>query len=245
MLSNREQKIIRSLKLKKYRSIEECFVIEGNKLLEEAIKSSFLIDSIYATTQWIASNPMEMEVNEIAERELKKISNFTTPPGCLAVVKFPKEKLEKSSDLILALEHIQDPGNLGTILRSSLAFGVYTVVCSADSVDCFSPKVVQASMGAIFHLNIVYTDLVEYLANNKSNMAIYGAHLKGNGLYKTKFKKPAILVMGNESQGLSKELSEQIEHQIKIEHSTLVESLNVSMATAILLSEFRRQFSLQ
>jgi|SRR5690554_2006147 len=244
-LSNREEKLIRGLRLKKTRQSENCFLIEGDKLLLEAMNSQFNIIDVYATPSWSDSSKLNIVTKEISERELKSLSNLKTPPGCIAIVEIPKTKNIEVGDLNLAIEHLQDPGNLGTIMRSAAAFGVKNVTCSTDTVDCYNPKVVQASMGAIFQLQITYTDLKTHLEALPENHYVYGAHLAGENIYQTSLKTPATLLMGNESNGISEILEKLIHKKLKIPQSEAVESLNVSMATAVILSEFRRQISWQ
>lgn len=242
MLSHREEKLIRSLRLKKFRKQEQLFVVEGTKLLQEAIQSSYAVEQLFATADWLEQNKLpDVPINEISLSDLKKVSNLSQPPGVLALVSMKNNLKVVDNELVLVLEHVQDPGNLGTILRSALAFGVNTVVCSTDTVDCYSPKVVQASMGALFHLHVIYTDLSDYLKERKKISTIYGAHLEGENLYQTELKQPATLVMGNESHGLSQSIEQCIDHNVRIPHDSSVESLNVSMATTIILAEFRRR----
>lgn len=241
-LSQREEKLIRSLRQKKYRKKEQLFIVEGTKLLSEVQKSAYELVQVFASSEWLATEGIDFKnVREVEETDLKKVSNLSQPPGVLALVAMKHEVKVAESDFTLALEHIQDPGNLGTILRSAAAFGVKTVLCSTDTVDCYSPKVVQASMGALFHLNVVYTDLESYLSQEKERKRIYGTHLEGENLYKTTLQQPAILVMGNEANGLSPKLEKLLHQKLCIPHDASVESLNVSMATTVFLAEYRRR----
>lgn len=242
MLSHRQEKLIRSLRMKKFRKQEQLFVVEGTKLLQEALQSTYVVEQLFATADWMKQNELpDVPTNAIDYNALKKISNLSQPPGVLALVSMKHKLKAVDNDLVLGLEYVQDPGNLGTILRSAAAFGVKTVVCSTDTVDCYSPKVVQASMGALFHLNVIYTDLSDYLKERKKISTIYGAHLDGDNLYQTEIKQPATLVMGNESNGLSQSIEQCIDQNVRIPHDASVESLNVSMATTVILAEFRRR----
>ncbi len=243
MLSNREEKLIRALRQKKTRQAENSFLIEGDKLLLEAIKSNFKILHVFTTPSWNLASKINIDSKVISERELKKVSNLKTPPGCLAILEMPNTMPIQLTDLTLVLDQLQDPGNLGTIIRSAAAFGVEQIICSTNTVDLYNPKVVQATMGALFHVRVYYKDLKEYLTNLSSKLLVYGAHLKGENIYQSELKTPALLLMGNESQGISPSLESFIHHKIKIPQSKKVESLNVSMATAVILSEFKRQTS--
>lgn len=245
MLSHREEKLIRSLRMKKFRKQEQLFIVEGSKLLKEVLNSSYKVESVFATREWMEQNEWaDVSIQALSFDELKKVSNLSHPPGVLALVSMKHSMRSVDTDLVLALEHLQDPGNLGTILRSAAAFGVKTVVCSSDTVDCFSPKVVQASMGALFHLNVLYTDLADYLKERNKVSTIYGAHLAGENLYQTAINYPATLVMGNEAKGLSEKLSKLLDQQLRIPHEAAVESLNVSMATTVILADFRRRLEM-
>lgn len=244
MLSHREEKLIRSLRMKKFRKQEQLFVVEGTKLLQEALKSTYAVEQVFATADWMDQNESpEVPIKAIDFNALKKVSNLSQPPGVLALVSMKHKLKAVDNDLVLALEHVQDPGNLGTILRSAAAFGVKTVVCSSDTVDCYSSKVVQASMGALFHLNVIYTDLPDYLKERRKISTTYGAHLEGENIYQTELKRPATLIMGNEAKGLSQSIEQYVDQNLRIPHNASVESLNVSMATTVILAEFRRRMS--
>jgi len=243
ILSRSHEKLIRSLKQKKYRKQEGLFVVEGKKLVNEALKSDFEIKMVV----FIQKTENELEVNAKTfftdEIKMKQLSSLTTSPGIMAVIKQKEEKPLEEEDLIVVLEKIQDPGNLGTIIRTTEAFGVKTIVCSKDTVDHLSPKVIQATMGAIFRVDLYYLDLLPFLKEKKENVSIYGTHLKGNNIFDQKLNKPCVIVMGNESKGISEELMKVIPHKIKIPIEGKAESFNVSIANAIVLSEFKRQFS--
>jgi len=239
------EKTIRSLQQKKYRKNHQLFVLEGEKLVKEAFDSDFVVkwlvstqdqnEAIYSTASFLKCDPTQM----------KRISSLTTAPGILAVVETPRLFKVEQEELILVLEKIQDPGNLGTIIRTADAFGIKTIVCSPDTVDFFSPKVVQATMGSIFRVKVVEKELIGFLKEQAKTSRLYAADLSGENIYNTSLKTPAILIMGNESHGISDEVMELIHESVKIPIAGGAESFNVSIATAILLGEFRRQLSWQ
>ncbi|MBL4706880.1 MAG: RNA methyltransferase [Flavobacteriales bacterium] len=239
-LTKKEEKLIVSLQQKKYRKQESLFVVEGVKVVEEALNSGFNVRFVASSIEFESK---KVELKSCDDRVMQRISAFKTPPGILAVVEIPEEVKAVDSPITLLAEKIQDPGNLGTIIRTADALGVKTMICSPDCVDHFSSKVVQASMGSIFRMQIVRTDLVEYINGIPKSTSIYAAHLKGENLYEKKLIAPAILVVGNESQGISEDLMDMVSDPIKIPMQGEVESFNVSIATAIILGEFSRQMS--
>ena len=179
----------------------------------------------------------------IDEAELKKISSLTTPQTAVAVVSIPESKKPELKGLVLALDGVQDPGNLGTIIRMCDWFGVEQLICSAGTVDCYNPKVVQATMGSIARVHINYVSLPEFLKNEVGKMPVFGAFLEGENIY-TEDLPEGIIVMGNEANGISAEVEELITKKLVIPqfgNTQETESLNVATATAIFLSEFRRR----
>lgn len=230
------------------------FIAEGNKLVQELFTSNMLTETIFATEDWIIENRLvlknEFEVVCVNENELKKISSLKTPNKVLAIVKIPQVQYEIpdfSSSLILMLDHISDPGNMGTIIRTADWFGIKTIICSENCVDIYNSKVVQATMGSIFRLNIHYTNLEEVFQNLKNPIPVYGMLLNGNNLYETNLESNGIIVVGNESQGISTHLKNYIKSKISIpgysvNAASQPESLNASIATAIVLAEFKRRF---
>ncbi|MDB2462527.1 RNA methyltransferase [Algibacter sp.] len=239
MLSKSQIKLITSLKQKKYRQKHGFFVVEGVKTITELLHSNLELYKLYTTTSFNFNAKDEVVVSE---QELKRISFLTTPNAALAIFKIPKPESINASGLIVALDAVRDPGNLGTIIRLCDWFGIKELVCSKETVDCFNPKVVQATMGSITRVNINYVDLVPFLKT--SNLPVYGAFMDGENVYKSKLPQNGILVMGNEANGVSIEVEGIITEKISIPRfGTLqaTESLNVATATAILLSEFRRK----
>lgn len=246
---------IRSLEYKKHRDALNCFVAEGPKLAEAMLDSGLRCLGIYALAGWIADQPSYRlnksdEIVEITQEELSRISGLKTPNQVLLIMQKPDplptpEPTE--GELILALEDIQDPGNLGTILRLASWFGIRQVICSPDSADVFSPKTIQSTMGAILSVQVHKTDLYPYLLNiheKKPRIPIYGASLDGEDLYLNPPLPFGILIMGNESRGISRKIQRFIDHKLLIpcysEQNKGLESLNVSIATAIICAEFKR-----
>ncbi|PHR28175.1 MAG: RNA methyltransferase [Fluviicola sp.] len=233
-LSKNKIKLIRSLRSKKNRDAEQLFVVEGEKIIAE------LISEQPNSLEFICSTDEHFEFERsyfTDERGMKEISSLKTPGNLLAIVRFPQQNLVES-DLILALDGIQDPGNLGTIIRTAEWFGISTIVCSNDTVDCFNSKVVQATMGSLFRMSINYTDLNEYLS--QTELPIYGALLDGVDMYSTPLEKKGILVIGNEGKGISDEVQKLVTNPIFIPKYGEAESLNAAMATGIILAEYRR-----
>ncbi len=243
-----------SLQRKKTREEEKLYVVEGDKIVK-----GYLTE--YAPVKILAANPVFIDSlttsvkNSIEEiiptsyEELKRISSLKTPHNALAVVKMPENKpiRNSSKSLCVALDFVQDPGNLGTIIRAAAWFGIKEIYCSENCVDVFNPKTVQASMGAILHVEVVYTDLEKILERSRSeNIPVYGATLDGESVYETALKKEGIVLLGNESKGISANLSKYVTNKIKIpffgaKNSRGIDSLNVSMAASIIFSEFLRR----
>ena len=237
-LSNNHQKLITSLSQKKYRQKHQLFIAEGVKVIEEFLKSSYEVEILFSTDPYFSFLDCFVQVTN---QELKKISSLKTPNKVLALFKIPSEKKVNSSGLIVALDTINDPGNLGTIIRLCDWFGVEQLVCSKETVDCYNTKVVQASMGSLTRVSTSYLNLPEYLKT--VSIPIYIADMNGVNIHKTKLPTSAVLVMGNEANGISDTLKSLISNKISIPRygdSVQVESLNVATATAILLNEFRR-----
>ena len=239
MFSKSQKKFIRNLRLKKNRQKEKLFIAEGEKVVQELLNSSLRLHSLYTTG---AGFPIKQEQQTlITPGELQQISNLSAPQGVLALFHIPRTSLSDADGLILALDEVQDPGNLGTIIRMCDWFGIRQLVCSKGTVDCYNPKVVQASMGSIARVHIHYTLLPEFLENQ--DKPVYGAFLEGENVYSQQLSSEAILVMGNEANGISAPVARQISRALHIPQFGELqetESLNVATATAILLSEFRR-----
>ena len=239
MISKGQIKLITSLQQKKYRTKTGLFVAEGEKIISEFLDEKWELHSLFSTKEDLFNN---QPVQLITEEELSRISFLKSPNTALAVFKIPKHKFLKKKGLIVALDAVRDPGNLGTIIRLCDWFGVSHLVCSPDTVDCFNPKVVQGSMGSLSRVALQYTDLKAFLSD--STLPILGSFMKGKNVYKTPLPKEVILVMGNEANGISPEIEELVITKISIPrfgNLQKTESLNVATATAILLSEFVRR----
>ena len=239
-ISKNQVKLLTSLSQKKYRLKNKLFIAEGVKVVDELLKSSFEVETLFCTDDFYIDISDE-KVARISEGDLKKISNLKTPNKVLGLFKIPDEKLPKDKGLIIALDAINDPGNLGTIIRLCDWFGVDELICSKDTVDCYNQKVVQASMGSLTRISIRYLELAEYLS--ETNLPTFIADMDGENVYKTNLPKDGILIMGNEANGVSVAIKKLIANKISIPRfgmSKETESLNVATATAVLLSEFRR-----
>ncbi|RBN49198.1 TrmH family RNA methyltransferase [Flavobacterium psychrolimnae] len=240
MVSKNQIKLITSLQQKKYRIANKLFFAEGVKGIQELLDSDFELDHLY-TTQNDFDEVSKDKKTIISENDLKKITALATPNSCLAVFKMPTEKPVLETGLIVALDSIRDPGNLGTILRLCDWFGIQQVLCSKETVDVYNPKVVQATMGSIARVNINYIDLNAFLATTK--LPIFGTFMDGSNIYKSELPKQGIIIMGNEANGISTELEKLVTCRLTIPrfgNLQKTESLNVATATAIVLSEFRR-----
>jgi len=239
-ISKNQLKLITSLSQKKYRQKHHLFIAEGVKVIHELLNSTFKIETLFCTDDF-KTTISEDKLIRISETELKKISTLKSPNKVLGLFKIPEEKPLQNTGLTVALDAINDPGNLGTIIRLCDWFGVTQLVCSRDTVDCYNQKVVQASMGSLTRISIHYTDLENYLL--ATNLPTFIADMNGENVYKTKLPKKGVLVMGNEANGVSEEIKNKIKHTISIPRFGEIqetESLNVATATAILLSEFKR-----
>lgn len=241
MLSKSKIKYIQSLGQKKFREAEGCFIAEGPKVIAELLTARHgAVREIFALKEWINENIQlidECSCTEVSAQELEKISQLSTPNKVLAVVEefeIPGEIITKGS-ITLVLDGIRDPGNLGTILRIADWFGVEQLVCSADSANMYNPKVVQASMGSIARVRVLYTDTVDWLSRQKDTR-IYAAVLDGQDI--TQMTKPAegIIIIGNESQGIRPELLGCANVKITIPRKGKAESLNAAVAAGIILS---------
>ena len=237
-LSKNHIKLITSLSQKKYRQKHKLFVVEGVKVVQEFLNSSYELEIVFSTdTDFSSTN----KFIEVTDQELKKISSLKNPNKVLAIFKIPNQINPIMGGLILVLDSINDPGNLGTIIRLCDWFGIEQLVCSNETVDCFNPKVVQASMGSLTRVAVSYLDLKKYLQN--ALVPIFVADMDGLNVYKTKLPDSALLVLGNEANGISDEIKQLVTTKITIPRYGAfqqTESLNVATASAILLSEFRR-----
>ena len=240
MVSKNQIKLITSLQQKKYRKQEQLFFAEGVKVVQELLNSNFELQDLFTTKQDFLTVSKD-KVHAISDAELKKISVLTTPNTCLAVFKIPKAVAYEQNGLILALDDVRDPGNLGTIIRLCDWFGIETLFCSEESVDIYNPKVVQATMGSISRVNVVYGNLEAFLT--KTKLPVFGTFMDGKNIYQEKLPKEGIIIMGNEANGISSSVEKLVSERIAIPrfgNLQVTESLNVATATAIILSEFKR-----
>lgn len=242
MLYKSHRQLIRQLQQKKFRNEKKRFIVEGKKSIQEFLQSDFKLDILFYTNIFWQNDfsISEDKKIKISSEELQSISSLKTPDEGVAIFHIPEDKPLKMNGIIVALDDIRDPGNLGTIIRLCDWFGVKQVVCSEASVDCFNPKVVQATMGSLTRVCVFYTDLQKFL--QMVSLPIYGAVLNGENIYKTQLPQEAILVLGNEANGISHEVQQLCNHKITIpqQGENQTESLNVAMASAILLNEFHR-----
>lgn len=238
MVVKSQIKFIKNLQLKKYRNEHRLFVAEGIKLVLELLDSDFEVYGIYTTDLGLV--PDSKGVQLITESELQKMSGLKSPNKILAVFHTPTHREIKVTDWVVVLDDVRDPGNLGTIIRLCDWFGIDQLLCSLNTVDCFNPKTLQATMGSVSRVNIIYTDVINFLKNTA--LPIYGAFMDGTTVYKEEFSEKGILVMGNEANGVSTEVEALIAKKIAIPQfgKSNTESLNVATATAILLNEIRR-----
>jgi TrmH family RNA methyltransferase len=257
MLSKNKIKFINSLKKKKNRINKRLFLVEGEKINYELFDSCYRIYETFATESYISKLPRNKRsssqyFHSITERELQKISDLKTPNKVLSVVEIPELSIsseEIKNSLSLVLDRINDPGNLGTIIRTADWFGIKQIFCSSDSVDMYNPKVIQATMGAFTRVNVFYENLKAFLSQYQDlkDFPIYGTFLEGDNIYNSSLRKKGLIVMGSESHGISEELSSYIHQKLYIppyfpnNQSHQSESLNLSVATGIICSEFRKR----
>jgi len=242
MLSKSRIKLITSLKQKKYRNQHQLFVVEGIKTINEFLNSDYTAEFIYTTK--LFKNTSENIQFLVTEKELQKISFLKNNHAAVGVFKIKQPLQINNTALVVALDNVRDPGNLGTIIRLCDWFGVTQLICNTETVDCYNPKVVQATMGSLTRVQVNYTPLRSYLSELQ-NTPIYGAFMDGENIYThTTIQNKGVLVLGNEANGISAEIEEYITQRISIPqfgNIKATESLNVAMATSILLSEFKRK----
>ena len=237
MITKNQIKLIKSLRLKKNRIQSGFFIAEGEKIIDELIESKLEVVNIFSSSEKynISDNYIH-----ISSSQLKQISNLITPNKVLGLFKIPKISEIDFNSNIIALEEINDPGNLGTIIRLCDWFGIKNIICSSNSVDCYNPKVIQASMGSIYRVNISYMDFHKFLDSKNYNTV--AADLEGQNLRDFNFFENQIIFFGSESNGFSKKLSSQIDHKITIQrYNDNVESLNLATSVGIILSELKSQ----
>lgn len=239
MLSKNQVRFINGLKRKKNRKSEGLFIAEGRKVVNELLDSDFQVHKLYSTPDYCCPEPVQ--AHQVSEKELKSLSSLSTPNQVLGVFRIPDEKPILREGIALALDEVNDPGNLGTIIRLCDWFDIPQILCSENTVDCFNPKVVQASMGSLSRVRINYVNLSRHLETEPR--PVYGTFMEGESLYDTNFEKDCVLVLGNEANGISPEVRSFVTHEVSIPQfgkHPKTESLNVAMAAAVFLSEIRR-----
>lgn len=244
MLTKNLIKQTKSLQQQKFRKALGLFVVEGRKMVEELLRSSFTVESLYATEDFLSVHPSLHMAETVSEMQMRQMSGQDTPPGILAVVRIPEPKpLSNRNPLVLALDGIANPGNLGTLLRTAEWFGLRDVVCSPDCVELWNPKTIQATMGSVFRANVAYTPLPDFLSEQrKAGKAVYGALLEGEDLFGMKGKAEGVLVVGSESHGIRREVLPFITHPVTIPRvgGSETESLNAAVAGGILMARLTR-----
>jgi TrmH family RNA methyltransferase len=244
MISKAQIKFIKSLQIKKYRKQEQCFVVEGRKSVEELLRSDFDIHMLVATSTYLKSLPPPIKpialTIEVSNNELESLGQFQTNEEVLAIAKMRAESVPKKAEkgFTLVLDDIRDPGNLGTIIRTADWYGIKTIIASQETADFYNPKVITASMGSFTRVRMYYAELAPFLSS--TSFPIYGALLDGKDVHKTSFGKDGLIVIGNESNGISPEIEIMITERITIPRYGHAESLNAGVATAIILDNLRR-----
>lgn len=246
MLSKAQISLVTSLRHKKFRQQHKLFVVEGNKSVQEFIASGYRIPTIYATEEAIAKIgkiPQNIKLHQLKPQDFDKISSLKTPQGSLALVEIPNQNdfsfQQLRGKISLVLDDVQDPGNLGTIIRTAEWFGIEQIICSLGTVDLYNPKVVQATMGSLARVKVNYIDLEPWI--QQVDLPVYGALLVGKSVYETDFSSEGLILLGNEGNGIRKTLIDKIQHAVTIPRMGQAESLNVAIAATIFCSEVTRQ----
>ena len=250
MLSKALQKRISALENKKQRKESGLFVAEGGKTVLDLLSAGLKAERLIATTEWLQEHKLQLgaDVVEVSNSEMKQISFQQAPQGVLGIFHQPQHEVDFSApqnELCLALDNVQDPGNLGTIVRIADWFGIENIFCSIGTADIYNPKTIQATMGAIARVKVHYVDLPALINSIKEKAPIYGTFLDGEDIYRKELKNYGLIIMGNEGNGIGKECAGQVTERLFIPNypagRETSESLNVSVATAIICSEFRRR----
>ncbi|MEO6524405.1 MAG: RNA methyltransferase [Mucilaginibacter sp.] len=245
MLSKSQISFLKSLQQKKIRKTHGVFLVEGSKSIAEFINSDYIIETLYHTPSFdpkLLNLSRKVNSEQASATDLAKFSSLTTPQEVIALIKIPAwptlltQKLQQGFSIVL--DGIQDPGNLGTIIRTADWFGIKNIICSDDTVDAYNPKVVQATMGSLSRIHVHYVDLQNLLKT--TDLPIFGALLDGDNIYTTNFGEHGLVVMGNEGNGIRPEIQELIQRPVTIPLIGKAESLNVAIATAVFCSEISR-----
>ncbi len=242
MLTKHQAKLIKSLRNKKDRDEEGLFLVEGAKSVIELLNSDFKIDFLLATKEFLGKNKnliKDIDGEILSQSELEKVGTLETNDSAIAVVKQKNNvDFNVKNEILIALDEVKDPGNLGTIIRIADWYGINKIVLSKNSVDFYNPKVISGSMGSFTRVSVFYTDLKDFLSKQK--LPVFGAYLNGKDVHKTVFPDAGTLLMGNESKGISKELEKFVTEKINIPSYGKAESLNVAIATAVILDNWKK-----
>jgi len=245
MLSKSQINLLKSLQQKKFRREEGYFLVEGHKSIAEFINSPYRVEAVYHTPAFdskVLNLSQKINLCEISVTDLEKISSLKAPQEVIAKIAMPEWPVLSQNMLtgqfLLVLDGIQDPGNMGTIIRIADWFGISHIICSEDTVEAYNPKVVQASMGSLARVKVYYVDLAGFLP--KIKFPIFGALLNGSNIYQTDFGKEGLIVMGNEGNGIRPEIEKMVTKAVTIPRVGQAESLNVAIATALFCSEINR-----
>jgi RNA methyltransferase, TrmH family len=247
MISKSWLKLIKSLQIKKFRLKEGLFIVEGAKSVLEVVHSSFQIEQIFCTDFFLTQHSFQLRkvqniIQVTTEKDLADVGTFATNNAALAVVKLkPERKLSlDENEFILILDEVKDPGNLGTIIRIADWYGIKKIICSKDTVDFYNPKVISSTMGSFTRVEIQYTDLADYLSESNPGTPVLGAFMEGENIHKSTLPYSGYIIMGNESSGVSREVEKFVNKKITIPRFGEAESLNVAVATAIILDNLKR-----
>lgn len=245
-ISLKNKKFIKSLQIKKFRKEEHCFVVEGGKSVAELLKSDFEITLLYGTERFFKDNESGMgqlkaEVQEVSEADLAAAGTYQTNNAALAVARMKPNQMAPTvpGEYVIVLDDIRDPGNVGTIIRAADWYGIKNIIASEETADFYNPKVISATMGSFCRVNVFYTSLPDYLSQHTK--PTYGAFLDGTNVHTSSFNpEGGYIIMGNEANGISAEVSKLVTHKITIPRYGHAESLNAGVATAIILDNLRR-----
>ena len=251
MISKNQIKYVRQLEQKKFRKQEGLFIAEGHKVVGDLLRAGYIPKMLFATEKWLKENQLlilhsSFLISSVTDDELRRLSLQQHPQQVLALFPIPplNSKFLILNSLALALDGVQDPGNLGTIIRIADWFGISNIICSEDTVDAYNPKVVQATMGSIARVNIIYTNLLELLDGLPADFPVYGTLLDGENIYTQELTPHGLIIMGNEGNGISDAVRQRVNRRLLIpdfHNGDTADSLNVAIATAITCSEFRRR----
>lgn len=244
MISKNQLKLLRALSQKKQRKAHGLFLVEGEKNVLELLETSMVIKHVFATSEFLASNREALQCVECIEaslEELTKASSLVSNNAAVAVVAIPQTEIPAAKGMMIALDGVSDPGNLGTIIRIADWYGIKHIVASTDCADPYNPKTIRATMGSFGRVQVTLLDLPSYL--EQASLPVYGAFLEGENVHKMTFSPEGILLMGSESHGVRPDAEQYVTDKITIPAFGGAESLNVAMATGIILDNFRRQHS--